>query len=343
VGRGVAYRHLMMASHDGEPGTQNPRSGSGSFSWFVTNPLGSLTVIGLLLYGLLRFSHWLFFSNLGSSPEEVGLSYQSILASTLLGVLTVAVSFTLLIVAYVASSFVYIELVRRSPPLQRVVRGLARNLKPLSSISGVTSAFLELVLLTLLNTLGMGSGRTSELSDAGETEKQQVGNSVSAESPQKEVSAEPSASSSAPPFRPVLAIVGDVRERIASGARTVAALFVVLTLIVILVLLPLGARSLSRDAWEGRAVHSLTIGPLTLLAIRALPSEVQYLDAVEATSRGSGDIADSLGDRCLMYLGEASGTTVLFDPEEKVTLRIPSSGVVIRSDVREDAQCSIPE
>jgi hypothetical protein len=56
--------------------------------WAVANPITFVTLVGLLLYGVLRFSSSLFYGRLGFTPEEVGLSYVSTIGRAVYGLMT---------------------------------------------------------------------------------------------------------------------------------------------------------------------------------------------------------------------------------------------------------------
>jgi hypothetical protein len=51
--------------------------------WVYKNPAPSLTIAGVLVYTLLRVNYALFYGRLGVTPEDVGLTYVSILIQTI--------------------------------------------------------------------------------------------------------------------------------------------------------------------------------------------------------------------------------------------------------------------
>lgn len=62
--------------------------------WSWENPIPSLTLAGLVLYGLLRLSAALFYGRLGFQPEDVGLTYASTIGRALYGVLFLALAYS---------------------------------------------------------------------------------------------------------------------------------------------------------------------------------------------------------------------------------------------------------
>jgi hypothetical protein len=79
--------------------------------WIVKNPLPTITIGGLLLYGVVRLAYALFYEPLGVTPEDVGLGYQQTLAQSALAVflITMLVGIALAVAAatYWVSFFFY--------------------------------------------------------------------------------------------------------------------------------------------------------------------------------------------------------------------------------------------
>ena len=77
-------------------------------AWVTANTVAALTLSGLILYVILRLPYSIYYGRLGSSPEDIGLDYISLLSQSVLGVLSVA----LVIVCVLALAFlvtVYIK------------------------------------------------------------------------------------------------------------------------------------------------------------------------------------------------------------------------------------------
>jgi hypothetical protein len=101
------------------------------------------------------------------------------------------------------------------------------------------------------------------------------------------------------------------------------------------VLLVLGAALLVSGTWEatgrayeGRAVTSVNISEVQVLGLRAEPATVWWKGDRQAVDPGltSGE--------CLLYLGQANGITVLYDPGPPTvrTIRVQTSDVVVEVD-----------
>jgi hypothetical protein len=71
------------------------------------NPLGTLTLLGVILYGLLRICAVRFYSQFGVQPEEVGLSYAQLLAQSAAAYLAL---FLLLLVGIAALYAIFVWL-----------------------------------------------------------------------------------------------------------------------------------------------------------------------------------------------------------------------------------------
>jgi hypothetical protein len=99
-----------------------------------------------------------------------------------------------------------------------------------------------------------------------------------------------------------------------------------------LLLLALGAVLLYWATWsaagrayDGRAVTSVNVGPLQVLGLRAEPATFWWRAGREAAD------PDLAPGTCVLYLGQANGTTVLYDPGPGIirTIRVQTSDVLI--------------
>jgi hypothetical protein len=55
------------------------------WTWVRQNPVASLTIAGLLLYGSLRLSAGIFYARFGVAPEDVGFGYTELIARSIFG------------------------------------------------------------------------------------------------------------------------------------------------------------------------------------------------------------------------------------------------------------------
>jgi hypothetical protein len=89
-----------MVSKPASGGRSHPQNEIG-FSFRVIlgrlteNPLAGLTVVGVVLYGILRLSAALFYLRLGVTPEDVGLSYSRTISQAFFGLIFFAAYFAL--------------------------------------------------------------------------------------------------------------------------------------------------------------------------------------------------------------------------------------------------------
>jgi hypothetical protein len=85
-------------------------------------------------------------------------------------------------------------------------------------------------------------------------------------------------------------------------------------------------------SWQGglaqggqtvRNVYFVGVPYLPVLAVQAVPAGVAWVD-------GDSGKTVSLADReCLMYLGQANGTTVFYDVRSRESVRLPSGMITI--------------
>lgn len=101
-------------SHEGGSADRTPsdsslaarvRDRSAAFDALKNYVIPSLSVLGLVLYGVLRLSYLYFYQQLRTSPEEVGYGYSEILVEALPGAIEVFVLLflTLLVIAALAN------------------------------------------------------------------------------------------------------------------------------------------------------------------------------------------------------------------------------------------------
>lgn len=100
----------------------------------------------------------------------------------------------------------------------------------------------------------------------------------------------------------------------------------------IVVMLALGVVAIFWTTWDatsraysGRAVTAVNIGPIQLLGLRAEPATVWW-----QSGRATED-PDLTSGTCLLYLGQANGTTVLYDPGSPTirTIRVETADVIV--------------
>lgn len=107
--------------------------------------------------------------------------------------------------------------------------------------------------------------------------------------------------------------------------QQVAPLVAVLLVLIGIGLLVWGVWDVTGKAYDGQAVTSVNAGPLQVLGLRAEPATVWWLP-----DRIPADPSITSGE-CFLYLGQANGTTVLFDPGPPTvqTIRVQTADVVV--------------
>jgi hypothetical protein len=128
-------RRARSAGSPGRPGFR---------SWLAQNGLATASIVGAVIYGIARMSYVAYYSAFGVKPEDVGVSYSSVLVEAVPGLLVAVIPIVLVIAVIVVAAVI----------------GLARwgDIRPekLSwgvGVVGYGTVFLLLVLLVLLPTL----------------------------------------------------------------------------------------------------------------------------------------------------------------------------------------------
>jgi hypothetical protein len=102
-------------------------------------------------------------------------------------------------------------------------------------------------------------------------------------------------------------ILGVEHARKRAGASAAGALLSALLILAVAWWLNDRAARDGDAAFRGVPVHSVNIGPVQVLGLRAEPALVQWSDKPPAG-------LDTVSGHCLMYLGAADGVDVFFDP-----------------------------
>lgn len=123
------------------------------------------------------------------------------------------------------------------------------------------------------------------------------------------------------------------RELLLYLASTLAAV----ALVVVVVVFATAAKNRADQVRQGQAVGPVKflVGSV-LLDLRAQPATILW------TGRTSPATSVLKGGRCLMYLGQSDGTTVLYDPLAGETLRVPSAAVLVEARVSGSCPVSGP-
>jgi hypothetical protein len=94
----------------------------------------------------------------------------------------------------------------------------------------------------------------------------------------------------------------------------------------VLVLLPIMAWLAGTEARNGRTIRNLHLARtvrIPVLAVQAVPAALAWS---VMTPQGLQNLMDR---RCLLYLGQAAGTTVFYDVQSRESLRVPSAQVIV--------------
>jgi hypothetical protein len=226
------------------------------------NPLGTLTLLGVVLYGLLRVCAVRFYSQFGVQPEEVGLSYAQLLAQSAAAYLALF----LLLVLGIGALLLGLELLKliATAVLRRAYSAAVRRKAPSEVIHRLA-----------------GWARDSE---------------------------------------------GAVKWVVMAGAWTASAYFLVAA-----ASFWNQSRELAKDLQQGTSISGsfdiTSWGSVLRLFKNPLGLRADRVTAIETGAPGS--VLNLRSRTSLFYLGQASGTAVFYDSQEKETIRVPASGLLI--------------
>lgn len=270
--------------------------------WLAEQPIQAASVLGLILYASFRLDYFLFYGPFNVTPEEVGLTYTTTLAQSLLGALiligVLGLPLTAIVMFY-GALFRSAAVVTRSLIKSRgwifilvwaaalivvstVFVGLMRHIQPAFFARAGDTGMIFVTAFTTLFLWGLLALRVQPAEPSQET----------------------------------------VKSAVARLLRPTLVTFLVLALLCLLVLLPVLARLDARAVEQGHARDGQIAGLLNL-SWGADVAEVHWLG--EATSSE----LKMDGSRCLMYLGRANGVIVLYDASLRRVLRIPGNDVAL--------------
>ncbi|MDI6105606.1 hypothetical protein QLQ12_44205 [Actinoplanes sp. NEAU-A12] len=96
--------------------------------------------------------------------------------------------------------------------------------------------------------------------------------------------------------------------------------------VIVLTFLPAAAWLWGTEARHGYTVRSVYLARtvrVPVLAVQALPAVVAWSTDTPST------LQDLMTRRCLLYLGQAAGTTVFYDVKSRESLRVPSAQIIV--------------
>lgn len=276
--------------------------------WFSDQPLQAITVLGVVLYGSFRLDYFLFYGHFNVTPEEVGSTYASTLAQSLLGALLLVLTIGLPLAVVIGF---YAVLVRQAASHTRrtlVERGarfvilcgvgvvvvatltveVLHNVNPqvFSFANGVDRVVVTLVAIVMswgiTGVIAPSSGKALE-----------------------------------PPGEAI-------KKFLRPGLWTFGAM----STLCLLVLLPSLARLDAQAVEQGFSREAQLAGWLNL-SWGADVAKVHWTDPHLGTGVG-------LDQDCVMYLGRSEGIVVLYEPRERRVLRVPHGAVIVT--VRNDLE-----
>jgi hypothetical protein len=312
-------------------------------NWVLGNPLSAVTVLGLCLYGFLRYVYARFYSPLGVKPEEVGLGYAEILSQSVMGLLLFsALMFLLLLVGTVLviiGALIWGGLFREiQSDIRRDRRKALWTLVGMAVIVAVVAVVeavgwgigLLLGSITFLLAWGLVATiqrRRSRRNATPEESKSKQPATSQGKQPATSQGKQPGRSARTP--LSTARVRRQVRSLFAGGwwRRGVIAVFLLTLAVVALTLVgdaQLGAAKVLRgEAWCS------TFGGMPFTSMEARRATVVW-------SSGTPPSGLHLGDD-LLYLGQSNGITVFYDAGTQRSIRLPSSDVIVSLEDEEPA------
>jgi hypothetical protein len=296
-------------------------------TWALGNPLSVVTVLGLCLYGFLRYVYARFYSPLGVKPEEVGLGYGEILSQSVMGLLLFsALMFLLLLlitVLVITGAVVWAGL------FLAVRAGIREDKRIGIAFLGVMAAAVTLIVLA--DAVGWGAVLVGFLAVLLIVWLVDLIRSRS--SPDDPRADESTSTPSVP--RPPATTSGRRRDQSLLASRgwrwSIIAVFLA-TVVTVAGTLVLEARGGAARVLRGEAWRS-TFAGMPMTSMQALPATIVWSSGTPPSGLQLGD------DHCLLYLGESAGITVLYDASAHRTIRLPSSDVIV--SVRNEAPACV--
>jgi len=86
----------------------NAKQPSEPLHWLINNPLVVLTILGLLLYATFAIPATVFYASLGTTPSEVGYTYTTILSGSTLGAVFIVLAFVLVLLYVVQFTIIFV-------------------------------------------------------------------------------------------------------------------------------------------------------------------------------------------------------------------------------------------
>ena len=297
-----------------EPGGQAGRARQ-AMDRLKSVPWEAWAVLGATVYGLLRIDYALFYGRFGVAPEEVGLGYFEVLAQSVVGTLMQILLQSLLVLVFIVSASLLWMGVKRIGQRGRRVFGrfkeggwssvrylLHRLLIVAVSVSAVV--LLRMVNGTATVVVGVGAGiALAWLFEHG------------VENPLRAPDTQPAVEEAPPPLWQA------VRQEARRFARWALAVSVA---VVLVVQLPLSAWRNGTAVQHGEPSDLTSFSGLPFFpTFGAQPAAVSWLDGTPPASFMAAQ------GHCLMYMGSARGTTVLYDVDARQTHRLPSSALAL--------------
>lgn len=87
--------------------------------------------------------------------------------------------------------------------------------------------------------------------------------------------------------------------------------------------------AIASDVRQGKSAHHVLLG-LPAFSFGADPATI-YWPATPSQPTTPAQKGPDMFQHCLMYLGQANGTTVLYDVNDKSAIRVPSNTIIVQS------------
>ena len=282
------------------------------WAWAKKDPIPALTIGGVVVYAFLRLPYGVYYGTLGTSPEDVGLSYVETLARSTAGLTVLAAGVGL---AAAALGGILSIVGIYSPVLYEMWRARAVGSRGLESMDDDEFGRVVKSVRRMGTFIGFSANPTFEwaLEDMAEVRRLRL---LGVRDVQQQARLDVILRRHR--LRAALPVVVTEIRRI---ARRTGALGASTALLAIVAGLPLVAYA---DAIAVKDCDAPWLGRYGLFAIRGALSEVHRVT-------DDGTTTPMLTDRKVMYLGAGDDRIVLYDCKNDRVVRLPAGDVLVAS------------
>ena len=281
--------------------------------WLLNNPLVALTILGLLLYATFAIPATSFYASLGTTPSEVGYSYATILSGSTLGALVIVLVFFIVLFQVVQFLIIFIAYT----VLFRIAFGYVRHPSLLAADWELDTDQFERKLAIVKKPYGKDRATWSNL----ERMLRRRRALKKMESPSAAEESEMKTLGFKIPLQQGKYLISLLARALRPRAWYIYLLFPVL--IFLTIIFTVIANNQANHVMNGTAESTGNEGGLfdyNVESVRIMPAQA-----------GDKQSIDTLVGKKLYLLGQNAQYVILYVPQERSTVRVPTAAVIIIS------------